>query len=121
MDLSTCTALVTGANRGLGRALAAELLSRGPKSTPAPATPPVDCRVSRPSQLDITDPASVATAAKATGDVTVLINNAGSSTGTDLLAGDLDNIRLEMDTHFYGTSRSRAFRAQSQPMAAAPS
>jgi NAD(P)-dependent dehydrogenase (short-subunit alcohol dehydrogenase family) len=29
MDLSTSTALVTGANRGLGRALAAELLSRG--------------------------------------------------------------------------------------------
>src|ERR671914_44961 len=48
-----------------------------------------------------------------TGNVTVLINNAGSSTGTDLLTGDLDNIRLEMDTHFFGTlSVVRAFAPQ---------
>ena len=30
--------------------------------------------------------------------MTVLINNASSSTGSDLLAGDLNDIRLEMDT-----------------------
>ncbi|NUU25904.1 MAG: SDR family NAD(P)-dependent oxidoreductase [Streptomycetaceae bacterium] len=39
----------------------------------------------------------------AVGDVTVLVNNAGSNTRADLLAGDLDDIRLEMDTHYYGT------------------
>jgi NAD(P)-dependent dehydrogenase (short-subunit alcohol dehydrogenase family) len=52
----------------------------------------VDLPGATPIALDITDPASVAAAAQATGDVTVLINNAGSSTGTDLLTGDLDNI-----------------------------
>ncbi|WP_236570643.1 SDR family NAD(P)-dependent oxidoreductase [Paenibacillus sp. An7] len=43
-------------------------------------------------------------------DVTILINNAGSSTGASLLEGDLDQIHLEMNTHFFGTlSTIRAF------------
>ncbi|MFL5995712.1 MAG: SDR family oxidoreductase [Streptomyces sp.] len=114
MDLSASTVLVTGANRGLGRALAAELLSRGASVYAAARNPDhVDLTGVTPIALDVTDPASVAAAAKTTGDVTVLINNAGSSTGTDLLAGDLDNIRLEMDTHYYGTlSVVRAFAPQ---------
>jgi NAD(P)-dependent dehydrogenase (short-subunit alcohol dehydrogenase family) len=114
MDLSTSTVLVTGANRGLGRALAAELLSRGATVYAAARNPDqVDLPGAKPIALDITDPASVAAAAQATGDVTVLINNAGSSTGADLLTGDLDNIRLEMDTHFLGTlSVVRGFAPQ---------
>ncbi|MCX4405705.1 SDR family oxidoreductase [Streptomyces sp. NBC_01764] len=114
MDLSTSTVLVTGANRGLGRALAAELLGRGATVYAGARNPDqVDLPGVTPIALDITDPASVAAAAKATGDVTVLINNAGSSTSTGLLSGDLDNIRLEMDTHFYGTlSVVRGFAPQ---------
>jgi NAD(P)-dependent dehydrogenase (short-subunit alcohol dehydrogenase family) len=114
MDLSTSTVLVTGANRGFGRALAAELLSRGATVYAGARHPDqVDLPGVKPIALDITDPASVAAAAQATDDVTVLINNAGSSTGTDLLAGDLDNIRLELDTHFYGTlSVVRGFAPQ---------
>jgi NAD(P)-dependent dehydrogenase (short-subunit alcohol dehydrogenase family) len=114
MDLSTSTVLVTGANRGLGRALAAELLSRGATVYAAARNPDqVDLPGAKPIALDITDPASVAAAAQATGDVTVLINNAGSSTGADLLTDDLDNIRLEMDTHFLGTlSVVRGFAPQ---------
>jgi NAD(P)-dependent dehydrogenase (short-subunit alcohol dehydrogenase family) len=42
-------------------------------------------------------------AAAAAGDVNLLINNAGSSTGAALLDGDLDAIRLEMETHYFGT------------------
>jgi len=101
MDLSARTVLVTGASRGFGRALAAELLGRG-AAVYAGARDPgqVDLPGAKPIALDITDPASVAAAAQATGDVTVLINNAGSSTGSDLLAGDLNDIRLEMDTHY---------------------
>ena len=114
MDLSTSTALVTGANRGFGRALAAELLGRGATVYAGARNPDqVDLPGAKPIALDITDPASVAAAAQATGDVTVLINNAGSSTGADLLTGDLDDIRLEMDTHFFGTlSVVRAFAPQ---------
>jgi NAD(P)-dependent dehydrogenase (short-subunit alcohol dehydrogenase family) len=114
VDLSTSTALVTGANRGFGRALAAELLSRGATVYAGARNPDqVDLPGARPIALDITDPASVAAAAKATGDVTVLINNAGSSTGADLLTADLDDIRLEMNTHYFGTlSVVRSFAPQ---------
>ncbi len=46
-------------------------------------------------------------------DRAVLINNAGSGTGTSLLAGDLDNVRLELETHFFGTlAVIRAFAPQ---------
>ena len=54
-------------------------------------------------RLDITDPQSVAAAADAAPDVNLLINNAGVSTYTNLVTGDLDKIRLELDTHFWGT------------------
>src|SRR5688572_10582997 len=114
MDLSASTALATGANRGFGRALAAELLSRG-ATVYADARNPdqVDLPGVRPIALDITDPASVVAAAEATGDVTILVNNAGASTGADLLSADLDDVRLEMDTHYFGTlSVTRAFAPQ---------
>ncbi|MGW2050528.1 SDR family oxidoreductase [Streptomyces sp. NPDC001858] len=111
MDLSTSTVLVTGANRGFGRALAAELLGRGATVYAGARNPDqVDLPGVKPIALDITDPASVAAAAEAAGDVTVLINNAGSATGADLLAADLGDIRLEMDTHYFGTlSMVRSF------------
>jgi NAD(P)-dependent dehydrogenase (short-subunit alcohol dehydrogenase family) len=114
MDLSTSTVLITGANRGLGRALAVELLGRGATVYAAARNPAeIDLPGTKPIELDITDPVSVTAAAQATGDVTVLINNAGVATGTDLLTGDLDNIRLEMDTNYFGTlSVVRAFAPQ---------
>jgi NAD(P)-dependent dehydrogenase (short-subunit alcohol dehydrogenase family) len=111
MDITSSTALVTGANRGLGRAIAAELLARGATVYAGARNPErVDLPGAKPIALDITDSASVAAAADALGDVTVLVNNAGSATGANLLTGDLDKIRLEMDTHYFGTlSTVRAF------------
>jgi NAD(P)-dependent dehydrogenase (short-subunit alcohol dehydrogenase family) len=111
MKIAGTTALVTGANRGLGRHLTTELIARGATVYAGARDPAsVDVPGARAVALDITDPASVAAAAHRAGGVTLLINNAGSSTGTDLLHGDLDNIRLEMDTHYYGTlSVIRAF------------
>ncbi|MEU6729401.1 SDR family oxidoreductase [Nonomuraea wenchangensis] len=111
MDLTTSVALVTGANRGLGRVLAAQLLERGAKVYAGARNPSaVDLPGALPLQLDVTDPASVERAAKAAPDVTLLINNAGSSTGQSLVHGDLDRIRLEMETHYFGTlGVTRAF------------
>lgn len=98
------TALVTGANRGLGRQFAAELLSRGAKVYAGARRPDsVDLPGAIPLQLDITDPESVRRAAEAADDVTVLVNNAGVSTQSDLLTGSIDDIRLEMETHYFGT------------------
>ena len=114
MDLSTTTALVTGANRGLGRAIAAELVARGatvyagarrPESVDLPGVVPV--------ALDITDPASVAAAAAVTGDVALLVNNAGIDTRTNLLTSDLADVQAELDTNYLGTlSVVRAFLPQ---------
>jgi NAD(P)-dependent dehydrogenase (short-subunit alcohol dehydrogenase family) len=111
MDIAASIALVTGANRGLGRRFAAELLARGAKVYAGARNPAsVDLPGVIPIQLDVTDPASVVAAAGEAADVTLLINNAGSSTGADLLTGDLDKIQLELDTHYFGTlSVIRAF------------
>lgn len=105
------TALVTGANRGLGRHFAQQLAARGAKVYAAARRPEtVDLPGVTPIQLDITDPESVRRAAELAGDVTVVINNAGVSTRANLLAGPIEDIRLEMDTHYFGTlSVIRAF------------
>jgi NAD(P)-dependent dehydrogenase (short-subunit alcohol dehydrogenase family) len=111
MHIAGSTALVTGANRGLGRQLASQLLERGATVYAGARNPDtIDLPGAKALQLDITDPVSVAEAAEVAGDITLLINNAGSSTGSGLLSGDLESIRLEMDTHFFGTlSVVRAF------------
>ena len=114
MQLDGQTALVTGANRGLGRHLAQQLRDRGATVYAGARNPAaVDLDGVRPIAIDITDPASVAEAAHSIGNASIVINNAGSSTGTSLLTGNLDDVRLEMDTHFFGTlSVTRAFAPQ---------
>lgn len=104
------TALITGTNRGLGRHFAVELLARGATVYAAARNPDtIDLPGVRPVALDITDPDAVAAAAALAGDVDLLINNAGISTGTQLL-GDLEGVRAEMDVNFWGTlAMVRAF------------
>ncbi|MCW0214999.1 MAG: SDR family oxidoreductase [Pseudonocardia sp.] len=104
-SLSGSVALVTGANRGLGRALVDALLERGAKTVYAAVRDPAsitDPRVT-PVRLDVTDPASVAAAAELAADVTVVINNAGIAGGGSLLGPSLDVARAELETNFFGT------------------
>ena len=105
MNLNGTTALVTGANRGLGRHFAQQLLDRGAAKVYAAARNPasIDLPGVTPIQLDITDPESVARAAALATDVDVLINNAGVSLHQNLVTGDLDAIRRELETNFFGT------------------
>jgi len=114
MEINGQTALVTGANRGLGRHLARQLRDRGANVYAAARNPEsVDLDGVTPIALDVTDPASVEAAAAATHGVSILVNNAGSSTRSSLLTGDLSAIRLEMDTHYFGTlAVTRAFAPQ---------
>ena len=112
MYLHDSVAVVTGSNRGLGRQFAAQLLERGAKKVYATARDPESVQIAgvTPLGLDITDPDSVARAAAIAGDATLIINNAGISTGTSLMDGDLAQIELEMETNFYGPlSVTRAF------------
>jgi len=112
MNIDASVALVTGANRGIGRAIARALVERGakvyagarnPRSITDPQLIPVG--------LDITDPASVAAAARDCDDVSILVNNAGISTGTSPLSGDsLDDARREIEVNYLGPlGMSRAF------------
>ncbi len=111
MQLSKSTALITGANRGLGRHFAEQLLARGAKVYATARRPEqVNLPGVRVLALDITDPTSVDAAAALASDVTLLVNNAGISTLTNLVTGDLSQIRLEMETHYFGTlNMVRAF------------
>jgi len=111
MDLTNSVAVVTGANRGLGRQFAAQLLERGAKVyAGSRVLEAIDLPGAIPLQLDVTDPASVERAAKVAADATFLVNNAGTFTGQPLIDGDLDLIRLEMETHYFGTlATTRAF------------
>lgn len=111
MELKNAVAVVTGANRGLGRELARQLLARGAKVYAAARRPEsVDLPGAIPLQLDVTEGSSIRAAAQVAADATLLVNNAGISTGTPLIGGDIDAVRAEMDTNFYGPlAMTRAF------------
>ncbi|MGW8848637.1 SDR family oxidoreductase [Streptomyces xiamenensis] len=111
MELKDAVAVVTGANRGLGRHLAAQLVARGAKVYGAARRPEtVDLPGVTPLRLDVTDEESIRAAARAASDATLLVNNAGISTATPLIAGDPGAVRLEMETNFFGPlAVTRAF------------
>lgn len=104
MKISDSVALVTGAGRGMGRHFAQQLLDRGATKVYATARHPerVDIPGVRALRLDITDPAGAAAVAAAAPDVTLLINNAGVATNQNLVTGDPEKIRLEIETNYFG-------------------
>jgi short-subunit dehydrogenase len=111
MKLRGATALVTGANRGIGHHFAVELLQRGARVYATARRPElVDIPGAEVVRLDITDQSSVnAIAAHAT-DVDLLINNAADTAGGNLVTGDMAAIRSTMDSNYYGTlAMIRAF------------
>jgi NAD(P)-dependent dehydrogenase (short-subunit alcohol dehydrogenase family) len=111
LDLGHSTVLVTGANRGFGRQLAADLVRRGATVYAGAREPDtVDLPGVQPVRLDVTDRASIAEAAALASDVTVLINNAGIATGAGWLTGDDDALRREFEVNLFGTlDVTRAF------------
>jgi NAD(P)-dependent dehydrogenase (short-subunit alcohol dehydrogenase family) len=98
-------ALVTGGNRGLGKAIVDELVARGASKVYATARHPQASNDPRviPLQLDVTDPDSVARAATTASDVSIVVNNAGVALRYDLLTADLDDFRSEFETNLVGT------------------
>jgi NAD(P)-dependent dehydrogenase (short-subunit alcohol dehydrogenase family) len=104
-------ALVTGANRGLGRALTEELLNRGVKKVYAAARDPHtlqdfnDDRVVR-LRLDVTDAAQVRAAIEAAADVEIVFSNAGLALGTAIVGSNvLDQAEREMEVNYFGPLR----------------
>ena len=107
VTINGAVAVVTGGQRGLGRAFVAELLDRGASKIYATArrpTPSDDPRVV-PVTLDVTDPASVASLAELAGDASIVINNAGIGGAGPLLSSGIDEIREVFETNLFGAIR----------------
>ena len=105
-------ALVTGGHRGFGRAMVEELLERGAAKVYATSRSPQPQRDPRvvPLVLDVADDRSVAAAAEAAPDVSIIINNAGILLNTPVLDAPLNDIRAELETNVFGIIRvARAF------------
>ena len=107
MNIDSQTILVTGANGGIGRALVKTFLAAGAKKIYACARNTDSLRPLLQDdrvcavELDVCNPASVANAAASCGDVTILVNNAG--TGGGGLLGSQENARREMEVNYFGT------------------
>jgi NAD(P)-dependent dehydrogenase (short-subunit alcohol dehydrogenase family) len=101
------TALVTGANRGMGREFVGQLLDRGIAKVYAAARDPQTIATDDPRvvalRLDVTDPGSVARAAEIAQDVTIVVNNAGIARGVSVLHADTTTLRSELETNLFGT------------------
>lgn len=105
MEITGSTALVTGANRGLGRALVDALLERGVSKVYAavrdPRTAPTDQRIT-PVPLDVTDQGSIDRLAATATDVDLLINNAGAASFAPALHADPAGLAREFAVNYTG-------------------
>ncbi|MQA23380.1 SDR family oxidoreductase [Rugamonas rivuli] len=105
MNFQDAVVLVTGANRGLGKALAQAALAAGARKVYAGARNPAAVTLAgvTPIQIDVTKEADIAAAVQAIPDLTILINNAGIFSGSSVAGPEaLASVRAEMDTNFYG-------------------
>jgi len=102
MQVENKAVLITGANRGIGRALVNEALRRGAERVYAAMRSPVtfgDKRVT-PLTLDVTSVAEIRQAAKAVGALDILVNNAGVAMYDDL--SDTDAIERHLRVNVIG-------------------
>jgi hypothetical protein len=92
MNVEGNTALIAGANRGLGRALAGMLVQRGARKLYAAARDPTAITDSRLTlvQMDVAAKDDISAAAAACSDVDVLVNNARVMLGSPALADDAE-------------------------------
>jgi NAD(P)-dependent dehydrogenase (short-subunit alcohol dehydrogenase family) len=102
MNIENKTVLITGANRGIGRALVEEALRRGAQKVYAGIRGPwqhSDKRVA-PLTLDVTNAAQIQRAVGQVDTLDVLINNAGIAIYDDL--SNLDVIEQQLAVNFLG-------------------
>ncbi len=102
MNITNKTVLITGANRGIGKALVDEALRRGAKKVYAGTRSPVqhpDKRVT-PLTLDVTSASQIQRAVDEVDTLDVLINNAGVAIYDDL--SNLEVIEKHLAVNFLG-------------------
>lgn len=108
MKIESAVVLVTGANRGIGRAFARELLARGASKVYAGVRDPATVTESRVQalRLDVNRAEDVAAAAALASDVTLVINNAGIAQPGGFLAADSEEVaRRIFETNFFAMLR----------------
>jgi NAD(P)-dependent dehydrogenase (short-subunit alcohol dehydrogenase family) len=105
MQIEGSVALVTGANRGLGHAIARALVEGGAAKVYAAARDPqtVTDPGLVPVALDVTDHAQVAAVAAELTDVDLVVNNAGVASVAFALTADLEQARRELEVNYLGT------------------
>ncbi|OCB39013.1 short-chain dehydrogenase [Mycobacterium malmoense] len=112
VNINGSTVVVTGGQRGLGKAIVDELLRRGAAKVYATARAPrpsADARVVSVA-LDVTKPESVAALAVSAPDADIVINNAGVLGAPKLLDSDIEEIRAVFETNYFGALRvAKAF------------
>ena len=104
-SLNGAVVLVTGANGGIGGHFVQDALARGAAKVYATARTPREWDDERivPLTLDVTDPASIEAVVAQASDVTVLINNAGTSVSSPgILTHTDEEIRANVETNFLG-------------------
>jgi len=108
MKLENKTLFVSGANRGIGKAIVEALLKQQVKKIYAAAREIKDlpkfgdARVV-PVTLDITSQAQIKKAAGLAADVDVLINNAGALSPAGVVTGDPEMLMRDMQVNYFGT------------------
>ena len=118
MEITGAVALVTGANRGIGKALVAALVDRRAEKIYAAARRLADAeRVARldprriiPIQLDVTKGSELSAAAATARDVTLLFNNAGVLDFGSVLDASPEAVKRNFDVNCFGLLHAtRAF------------
>src|SRR3954469_825636 len=106
MEIEGTVALVTGANRGIGKAFVDALLERGAAKVYAGVRDVATVEAADPRlipvKLDVTDADKVAAVAQQLGDVALVVNNAGIARPGTPLSAALDAARAALEVHYLG-------------------
>lgn len=107
VNVKGSTVVVTGGQRGLGKAIVEEFLAQGAAKVYATARSPKPSDDPRlvSVELDVTDAASVAALAVTGADADIVVNNAGVLGAPQLLSADIEEIRAVFETNYFGLLR----------------